>query len=593
MLGIKINGEFLDLLPDTQLEMEQNNPFLQFDDTVLGEYSLPIEIPTTAKNIRLTNYASLLQQKVDVKGIDAEVYINGFQHSVGKLKIEKPTINLNNAKLGTISAYYLTGISSFYQDVKDKKLVTINVGGDRIFAWDSASGFDFLIDGNGFWGHIHKVIDAPVNTYDYAFYPVINKGFENAAGNPSLLNYLLYNPGDGRVKFVHLTNDFNAINLVVPFPYLHYVLKKAVEYVGWRIEGDILNDPDFQKSTIYNTTAITWGGYSGIPRVVFGLPQVKFNLQNHLPDVSIAGFLIALRNRFGWEFDFDRVMKTIRIKPLQGVAISGEKDMSGFSSPVIVKTVSADGKIYALKNNYTTDYQGGSVDLKKLNLQVDVQHFADLPPAIQANFGHVHLVISENNYYILRTDETDGIIKWMLLTYNVFDVLPDGYNQEITTDCVTMGMEQFTDNLNYEDFLPRMDAIGGFEGSGDEVPLSNIVLLFYHGKRPNKLGQPIPYASSHIYDSAGNQVANWSLSFKCKKYDGTEVGLYDLNWKKFLDTISAHETFEVTLNLPLVDFMQLHFSDIISINNVRMYVLKIKSFLPYKGQLQLECSRVS
>jgi hypothetical protein len=183
MLGIKVNNEFLDLLPGTVLETEQNNPFLQFNDEIVGEYSLPIEVVANAKNLRLLNYAGLIQSKIDKKGIDAQVYHEGFQHSIGKLKVEKPTIHLNNGKRGRISCYYLMGISSFYQDAKNQRLKEINAGGVRTFTNDN-----FNRAGSGFWGHIHKVVDAPAgygtSGYDYAFYPVLNNEYGR---NPTVL----------------------------------------------------------------------------------------------------------------------------------------------------------------------------------------------------------------------------------------------------------------------------------------------------------------------------------------------------------------------------------------------------------------------
>jgi hypothetical protein len=590
-LDLRIGNESLELRPGTVLEFERNNPFLQFSDEVVGDFSLPAEIDLTPKNNRLINHAGLIQTRVDTAGIDARLHANGIQHSIGKIKVEKPSHNLNRSSDGTVSIYYLSGVASFYQDIKDKMLQQVNLGGDRVFAWDSGSLSTFDINGNGFWGHIHKVIDNPVNSYDYAFYPVINKSFTNIKGSPSIMNNMFYNPSEDRVKFNHLTNDHADINIIVPFPYLHYVLNKAVAHVGWKVEGTILNDPDFLKITIVNFTGINWGLFPGPLFGVFGFPSVSFNLINHVPDISIGAFLIALKNRFGWWLDFDRVTKTIKIRTLQDVAIGDRKDMTKYASPVVQKSVANQKKIYALKNNYDGDYKDGQPDFTKVNLVGSLAHFADLPAAGLPAYGQAYLIMSENNYYICRQDDNDGLIKWMLLSYNVFDVLPPGNNEEITTDCVTLGMENYVDDLNYQDFLPRMDQVGGIEGSGDEVDITKVIVLFYHGRCRNKLNQPIPFGSSNLYDSHGNQVANWSLAFQCKKIDGTDVGLYDLYWKKLLARISVSETFQLTLYLPLMEYLNLKFSDIINIANVNMYITKVKERIPYDGSVDLEAVR--
>src|SRR5690348_5176953 len=112
MLGLEINGEFLDLDPDTTLELEQENPFLQFGDDVLGEYSFPFEVRSTEKNLRLLNYAGFLQKRIDNTGVDAKAYDGTIQHSIGKIKIEKPSVNVNHNHDGKMSCYYLPGSSN-------------------------------------------------------------------------------------------------------------------------------------------------------------------------------------------------------------------------------------------------------------------------------------------------------------------------------------------------------------------------------------------------------------------------------------------------------------------------------------------------
>jgi len=592
MLGIKINGEFLSLAPNTFLELEQANPFLQFQDEISGQFSLPFEVDASPRNLRLLNYAGIIQNKIDNKGIDAEMYDNGLQVSVGKIKIEKPTHNLNRTADGTISCYYLTGSSSFYQDIKDKKLKDIDVGGVRTFPWDDPSILNFLPDGAGFWGHIHDVIDADINAYDYAFYPVINKGFLNVFGDSELLNNMIWDPGDARIYFNKLTTDHKDINLIVPFPYLHYVLKQAVEFVGWKIEGDILSDADFLKITIINFLAIDWGVYPGGVFPVFGHPFVNFNLQNHLPDMTIAEFLIALKNRFGWWYDFDKVSKKIRIKKLSAVTNTAIKDFTKYASPVVVKKINQTDKIYALTQRFAGDYADGQPDFTNVNLQGSVETIADLPAVTDSNYGHVYLVRLENNFYINALDETDNTLKWMFFTYNIWDYLPANHTEEINTACVTLGSEKYVDSLNYQDFLPRIDAVGAKDRSGDDTGLSSLIVLFYHGQKDNANGDPLCYASSHIYDEAGNKIADWSLAYKCEELDGTQVGLYDLNWKPLLDLLKSAEELEATLYLPLDEYLKLDFGNRLIIAGVKMFILQLKPKIPYAKTIAIETVRI-
>lgn len=567
-LGFEIGSEWLDLNPGTSLELEEENPFLQLGDEVVGAYSLPFTARYTPRNVRLTKYAALLQQRVDTTGIVAKCFDTGLQESVGRLKVERPTHNLNHNASGEISLYYLTGSSDFNQEAKDFKLRKANLGGNRTFNWNNN---DFSTnDGTGFIGHVKKVMNAPVGAYDYAFPPVINKGSEYTEVM-NKVNATMFVPGREGTKN----------NPIVPFPYLHYVLTQAVAQCGWRIEGAILQDPDFLKVVIVNFRAIDYG--SGL----FPHPQITFNLQDHVPDWTIPQFLGNLRRRFAWWYDYDTKAKVIYIRRLKDVVGTNVKDMTRFADPTIGKKVNTETTVYSLKNNFTGSYSGAGVDFSKLSVQDHVFLKSNLPAPAEARFRHVHLVIAENNYYICRTDDAGNNWGWHLLQPNVLDVDPPGANQEIRTDVVTLGNEYYND---YLDFIPRIDTTitWGDEESGE----TSMPLLFYHGKQPNKQGNVFPYASSHPYSSTGQKLTSWSLAFECQLADGTEVGLYHTDWKPLLDTFRSIEDLQVKLNLPRAELMKLKFSDTIAIANVRMYIRKKKRVVPYNGVVQLECVRI-
>jgi hypothetical protein len=591
MLGIKVDNEFLDLLPGTQLEMEQNNPYMQFTNEIAGEYSLPIELPATTKNIRLLKYASLLQTRADKISIDCGVYANGFQHSIGKLRIEKPTIHLNNAKRGNITVYYITGISSFYKDIQNLRLRDINAGGVRTFTNDN-----FNTAGAGFWGHIHSVINASpgyeVSGFDYAFFPctntewrsdglvdIINK-VELSGGNPVFSQYVQRG-----------VSDFKIVNPIIPFPYLKYVMNRAAAYAGWRIEGTALDDADFKKIVLWSQRSIKWGyvravgGFS--PHLDWLMyDSIKFDLKDFLPDVSIAEFLLAIKNRLGLWYDFDRINKIIRVKKIIDVSASTIKDMSAAANPLVTKTVLSKTKTFSIR----TIEDIGPFDTSKVDYQGAVDKYSDLPAAAEALVEKVYMVTTENNFYICQQNESTTNWEWGILTTNMGGVGPDDADEKIETAALITGSEKAN---SYLELIPRRDEAGIRDGILDGDVSASIVLLFNHGRQNNSLGQSYPFGSHNIYTPAGVLAGNWSLAFKAKKFDGTEVGLWDVFFKKFIDTITAGEEFDITLNLSFAVFLQLKFSDIISINNVRIYILELKPTLPYKHQVVLKCSRVS
>jgi hypothetical protein len=600
MLGIQIGTEFLELPEDASLEMERANPFLQFNEAITGEYSLPLAVSLTPKNLKLLNYAGLLQVRPDTKGVDAIAYDDGLQHSSGKLKVEKIDHNLNRTAAGTASLYYLTGISAFYQDAKNVKLRACDFGGDRVFPFDS-----FDRNSTGFWGHIHRVIDAAPASYDYAFYPVIDKQWTGSDTIQSTRTDVLNAMGDngGVPSFRTLTTDESAPNVLIPFPYLVYVLQQAIAKVGWRIEAPgILDDPDFKKITMLNFQALDWsvvdpkliilgpvtgGTYSGN---VLAHDSVTINLRNHVPDITIVDFLIALKNRFAWRYDFDTRKKILRIGKLQSLIGNVFKDYTYQASPLLSKKVLSEKKIYSLKNNFTGEYAATPPVFPSGSKKGEVNMRSELPAPVASNYNFIYLVRTENNWYICRQDtEHEDTFFWDIYAYNIYDVVPDGATDEITTAATTIGVERYDAYLS---LAPRNDQSGIWPGYAEQDVTWGIELLFYHGLQLNEQNQLYPFASNHIYNAQGLQVGNWSLAFEGKTRDGADVGLYNLNWKTFLDAINTGEELEVTLYLPRHEYMKLQFSDIIVIKHVRMFIKKIKHTVPYGKKVTLECSRI-
>jgi hypothetical protein len=588
MLGIKINNEDFDLLPGTTMEIEENNSYLQFNSNeIIGEYSLPITLPDTPKNNRLTKLSGKFQKRVDNSGLDVAVYDNNFQDSIGKLKFEKINTDLNRMQNGSMSCFYLTGISYFNKAIEGKKLREVNLGGDRTFAWDN-----YNRNGAGFWGHIHKVLDAApgygVSGYDYAFFSVINKSFTWDKGGSEVINWTWRNP-QGLHLFLMSGTVRTDGNIIVPFPYLKYLLEKIFSFIGWTLKGDILDDADFKKLTVDNARAIDWCVYnpnrtareSAIPR---GRPSIVFNVQDHVPDVTISEFLLALRTRFGWWYDVDRKSKTVTIKELKKVAATGSKNFTSKASPLIPKTILADKKIYALK---TTN--GSAISLSGLKYQGERLRLSDLPAASESIDLYTYLIISENNYYICQANDNNENWSWQLYNPNLGNVEPVGYTDEIVTSALTAGMEFYNADL---DLAPRIDSPGYWAGRTEDGQSNSILLLFYYGVRTTKTGKPYPFASHHIYDSNSVKVGSWSLAFQAKKDDDTDIGLYEINWKPFLDKLTTTEQLAVTLYLSRAEYLNLKFSDELNIDGVRMYISKRKRRVPYDGKLDLECSRI-
>lgn len=594
-LDIQIGDEHLDIPPGAALEMDMNNPFLQFDDQILGEFSLPGEMLATGKNDRLTNYVAIMEKKVTNTPIDAVAIDNGIPSLRGKVKIEKVNLNLNRTSEGRISYYFLSGASSFYQDVKDKKLRAADVGGLRSFEWD-----DYAFTGPGFWGHVRDVMYASpgygVSGYDYSFFPIKNLGWEGRLEGADLMNKVEYGDPNPDEFFLpaYLGSPIGGgdVNRIVPFPYLKYVMIQAAKLAGWNIAGDILDDLTFKKIVMINFRAIDWGYIKKVGSSFVNIPRdpVEFNLQDHLPDITISSFFLALRKRFGWRYDFDKATKTLFIHELNEIASTVPKDYTTKSSPIVPKQINQDTKIYALRNTFSTELGSGSPNWEVVEDKGSVDELTDLPAGTEAQYGFVYLVIAENNYYICQQNEDTEAWEWVLWAYNIYDYEPANFTEEITTEATTVGVEKYND---YLDLIPRIDQQGMWYGRTDEEIDTGIILCFNHGVRQNKAGEDYPYGSAHVYSSDFIQIADWSLSFVCKLASGAEdVGLYERNWRKLLDLLKSQEEADVKLYLPRHEYIKLSFADILVIRNTKWFIKNMKPVIPYNGEVNLRLVRI-
>ncbi len=126
MIRIKIAGEYLDIFPDTSMDITLINPAFASDFGRNSE-SYSFNIPDTPKNRRLTNYASVwLANEPSEMEQDATIFYNTLP-----LKMGKVVVNQINLQSGTISISFLIDNSKVFDELKSVKLSDLNLGGTR------------------------------------------------------------------------------------------------------------------------------------------------------------------------------------------------------------------------------------------------------------------------------------------------------------------------------------------------------------------------------------------------------------------------------------------------------------------------------
>lgn len=576
MLNISINGESLDLFPDTRLELERNNPFLQLAEAIIGTYSFPFSVKNTAKNNRLLGYSGTWQKVISSTGIDAVLLDGGIPMFRGKIKVEETEPNLNDADKTSISCYFLTEVSGFFQEVKNKKLTEVDYEGDRVF-----NGVATDVDKIFINTHVLNIMNGVSGPYDYAFFPVKNTQWTAGPRTDiDIINYVWWAPTN------NIATEYDRA--YVPYPKLKYVLQRIFIDAGWSLEGDHLTEATFEKIHLLGNKALKWGYYTITSGPVWTFyDYVTINLQQHVPEVDVSAFLIAIMNRLGIWFDFDNHGRKATMYLLNTLSDMQAQDISSIASPLARKTPYQESKIYSLK--CTDGIGGGKFSETDVDYQGRVNTRASLPTATSDKIGQVYFVTGENNYYQC-VDTGSYTYVWEVFSANMYDYIPDGATDEINT---MAGIVPMVEGNSYMTLIPQLDNPGEYYEDAGGVN-TGIHLCFWHGAvaKATASSELYPYGSPHPYDPSMNQLTDWGLPYVCYLTDGTDVGLYNTFWKAFLDLLNSTEEARFTIYPAMHTYMNLNFRTTLILNGVKFFIKTMKPTIPYDGKLAVVGLRV-
>lgn len=585
MLALKVNNEFIDLPADVSLELERNNPFLS-DDDIQGEFSLGLTIRYTEKNYRLLQYQGNFYKNNQKYTVDAEIYDNRMFRYAGSLVITQLQSNMNNVEETIWTGFFTIGSASFLQSIQDVLLQDVDFGGERVFNTTTSDPND---GSGGFWQHVYQTI-VP-NAFPYCFPMISNEGWPQS--NLS------------SIKWMNLFANTYAVNengiSLCPAIYLSYILERIFANFGWKISGDILNDEGFKKIVIPSFQAIDWNNYrvagGGTIFPINPKPVVKFDLADHVPqDLTIGSFLVSIKNRMGWFFDFDSATKTAYLKGYQNIINAPAKDWTKYVQSNYTSEYPDPPKVYSLVNNI--DPNDGFPVLKEIDESTIIRAnvVADLPAPTVANVDQIAFIFSENNYYqcslILNSDP--DAYEWAFYAHNIGDYQqsPDAdttIESDIST-MPTMPVAAFTGGAKAK--VPVCNQPGNYFKSTGGVQSWEVRFLFYHGIYPGETGVLYPFAScDNIAMSGTNPSGQWVLPYR-HQFDDVNDGTFDYWWKAWLKLLSIQDLRTFTLALPVTELKKFSFSDKIFINNVFFIVQSAKEILPYQGLIEMKMKRI-
>jgi hypothetical protein len=595
MLGISIGSSFLDLSPATAAQLERKSPFFNSDD-LAEEYSLPFTFPYTPNNARLLGLQNhFYTRRLKIK-IAAKLYDNNNFSYTGELMVTAAKLNANDITKSTITGYFVTGASSFFQQIKNKKLKELTLGGIREMAWTNNDPASANI---GFWQLIHRSL---AGTMEYSFAPIRNSMWSgsNDAGTPDWMNRL--------DNFANLDYD-NNFNTLAPQVSLKYLLNQICGEHGWTFDYSRMPEASWQSLFLPSFYAITWQKI--IPLVAlpyFGfapLNNIQLNLQNHVPpEVYIQNFIIMLRNRYNWGFEFESTTQTVSMFALKDLSDGAKKNFTPYMTSDWDSDFSEDKKIFAFKNTIDgNDALSSSPDFNKLTLQPPVELFTDLPTAEDATFNQVFYVWKENKYYQCRYNETALAYEWDVLADGIYNYEPHGNNTSIDTEASTMPVYKTLYRTNgvtdYYGLFPLCEQEGNWEGKDGEFKPWGVRLLFHRGLvwEANPLGfigsEKYPYLTSICFTITQTEPdLEWSNVYVHPLPDDVDKGLISYWWKETLKYLQQSEVASGTLLLPRLEMINWKWSDVVLLKNIPYTSQKIIEVIPYDGTVKVELRRI-
>lgn len=136
MIGLKIGNEVADVLQDTKISLELNNPLLGEDSLSPGSISYPFSLPCgddSPKNSTLLGVPDVIENAAGARKIDADLLVGDVPFRSGKLIVREYPAGKTRAQAN----FNFGVIAAFGQDFKTKKLADIL--DEAVTIWTPAS----------------------------------------------------------------------------------------------------------------------------------------------------------------------------------------------------------------------------------------------------------------------------------------------------------------------------------------------------------------------------------------------------------------------------------------------------------------------
>lgn len=534
MIRILRNDRELELSPDTSIQLEWNTWLFSDDDKLPGSFSYQIRFGLTPSNLIFIDYAHRPEQVYNELQVIAYLsnvlavrctlaYDVEGNMAVGHLKFEAAEVNrkIKNTKLrDAIKTDFTVGpnllLSLYLRQIAQHPIGTYPVVFAPIYNPDFIES-DFAFNDEETKG------DAPFELYNFRYEPYINPYGKTGTGRG-----FLYDESISSSSFLPYTNVTvkHMGRFLVPFPYLVPVIRELMQWLGFDIAGNWIDDPDIKCRVIYNTYALGSRLFN-----VFGILRIK--IAEHLPDMTVGEFLKAIRKYFVLSFEFRNPPGIVEIKSLAQILDSQEiEDWSNYQS---------------LEN-----------------------------PRLRR---------PENRGFSVKVAEDSGDKLYKESNFNPTFTLGDG-EQNYDVPIGTLNMYKATNpHTGAKWIIPRALQRGNVRDAklsrsaaySPQLPLSNepkLRLLAYRGMQPDSSGQLYPMLTSGMYNALNKQIAQ-----SCED-SRQRLSVFQQHIRRYLNIIDTNREMEHEFLIPESLLQKFSFNRLLGLTgNNRVYMRHLVSKL--------------
>lgn len=272
----------LDLLENTALNMEIQSPLFRFD-SVPGTISYSFPVPWTPGNLRRLNFPHLrAAQGETIAPEPCYCFADDVLWRAGSLLYNKADEQKRRWQYT-----FAAEAADLQARIDGRTLRQLDLGRVALELRPDAAAY------------------ALPTMHHPKFYAGKNKPFEAGAG---LIN-------DYRSVAYRLNGGGSWLYPIVPFPRLVPLLRAVLGALGYELEGEWLDDA--KDLIVYSDRAaevLTTDPANPLPVL-----PADFALADHVPDMGVGEFLVALQKLFGLMFLFHPVRPRVRIGRLRDV----------------------------------------------------------------------------------------------------------------------------------------------------------------------------------------------------------------------------------------------------------------------------------